>query len=100
MGLSSIMTQLPSLHTGLADARRAPDAAGGREDAPVRDRAADDRAPDAQAALVARGDDAAQRLARRAALGPLTYGRHAVAADLPATAPLIGLRGAHLDVRG
>ncbi len=44
-------------------------------------------------------DDTTRMLARRAALGPLTYGRSTMPAAAPAAAP-IGMRGAHLDVRG
>jgi hypothetical protein len=55
---------------------------------------------DEQRALAARtSDDTARLLARRAALGPLTYGRRMMPVDAPPAAP-IGMRGAHLDVRG
>lgn len=103
MALSPLTAQLPTLVGALPDLFRRPDAATGRSTDTMptsTGTAADAASDDAPRALLARTNDETTRLlARRAALGPLTYGRRAVPADAPAAAP-VGLRGAHLDVRG
>jgi len=100
MSISSLTAQRPQLPGTMPDLFRRGDpiAIRGEESTPT------ESAPDAsnggQRALLARGsDDAALLLARRAALGPLTYGRRSMPADAPAAAPS-GMRGVHLDVRG
>ncbi len=101
MAISPLTAQLPRVAGALPDLFRRNDTVTERSD----DTAAQQTATDAataedQRALTARSsDDTTRLLARRAALGPLTYGRRMMAADAPAAAP-IGMRGAHLDVRG
>lgn len=105
MAMAPLSSQLPTLAGTLPDLFRRPDAAarpvdGGaaaRTDAATTDAAAGDAQQRADAAGIS--EDLTRLLARRAALGPLTYGRRMVAADAPAAAPS-GLRGVHLDVRG
>jgi hypothetical protein len=102
MGISALTAQLPSLAGALPDLFRRNDAAVLRGDEPKVDaRTTDDAATtDDQRAMQARSsEDTTRLLARRAALGPLTYARRMEPADAPASAP-IGMRGAHLDVRG
>ena len=103
MALSPLTSQLPGLAGALPDLFRRPDAASRGVDAGIArpDTAADatDDAPQQRALAAGPGDDVTRLLARRAALGPLTYGRRMVPADAPAAAPS-GLRGVHLDVRG
>jgi hypothetical protein len=99
VALSALTTQLPN---SLPDLFRRPESAAVRaDDRPVAAQAtADTSHPDDRAALAARTtDDTTRMLARRAALGPLTYGRSMLPAAAPDAAP-IGMRGAHLDVRG
>ena len=95
MAISALTAQLPG---ALPDLFRRTDGLPARSDdagAATGDMQADD-----QRAMAARtSDDTARLLARRAALGPLTYGRSMMPAAAPAAAP-IGMRGAHLDVRG
>ena len=101
MPISALTAQLPTLAGALPDLfrRNDPTPVHG-EDAPHNARAADASTTDDQRAMNARtSDDTTRLLARRAALGPLTYGRRMVPTDRPAAAPM-GLRGAHLDVRG
>lgn len=100
MSLSSLTAQLPQLPGTMPDLFRRGDSTAirGEESKPA------DTAPDAssgdQRALLARSsDDVALLLARRAALGPLTYGRRSIPADASPAAPS-GMRGVHLDVRG
>lgn len=101
MALSSLTAQLPSVAGALPDLFRRNDGASVRaEDTSTAAQTADASANDDQRALSARAsEDTTRMLARRAALGPLTYGRRAMPTDAPMAAP-IGLRGAHLDVRG
>ena len=100
MSLSSLTAQLPQLPGTMPDLFRRGDSSAIRgEESKSADMAPDASSGD-QRALLARGsDDVALLLARRAALGPLTYGRRSIPADAPAAAPS-GMRGVHLDVRG
>lgn len=102
MALSALTAQLPS-HTGaLPDLFQRGDGAPGRtDDASTAPRSTGDSTARDEPRMAASrpGDDTARLLARRAALGPLTYGRSMLAAHTPDSAP-IGMRGAHLDVRG
>jgi hypothetical protein len=101
MALSPLTAQLPATAGALPDLfRRTENAAVRRDDAGGTASGSDAATGDEQRALAARAsDDTARLLARRAALGPITYGRRPVAADAPQSAP-IGMRGVHLDVRG
>ncbi len=103
MAISALTAQLPSLAGALPDLFRRNDAAVVRGDELQLDaRTTDDAgAADDQRAThhARRSEDTTRLLARRAALGPLTYGRRMEPAAAPAAAP-IGMRGAHLDVRG
>ena len=102
MAISALTAQLPSLAGALPDLFRRNDAAMIRSDEPPVDpRTTDDAgAADDQRAMHARTpEDTTRMLARRAALGPLTYGRRMEPFAAPAAAPF-GMRGAHLDVRG
>ena len=101
MNISPLTAQLPSVAGSLPDLFRRKDTTAVRGDeASAQNATADATTADEQPALSARSsDDTTRMLARRAALGPLTYGRRAMTADSPAAAP-IGMRGAHLDVRG
>ncbi len=102
MSVSPLTAQLPALAGALPDLFRRNDGATVRGDEPAQqpNTAADASTNDEQRALSARtSEDTTRLLARRAALGPLTYGRRMMTADAPAAAP-IGMRGAHLDVRG
>ena len=98
MSAGSLTASLPSLSGSLPDLFRRSDAATVSSDD---GRVHADTTPsgDQQRAGTRATDDPARQLARHAALGPLTYGRRRafLAAD---TAAPIGLRGAHLDVRG
>jgi hypothetical protein len=102
MPLAPLTAQLPSLTGALPDLFRRPDASVRRDEgtgAP-QTAAGDPSGADTHRALDARApDDATRLLARRAALGPLTYGRRMPASDDSPAVP-IGMRGAHLDVRG
>ncbi|HYW49278.1 MAG TPA: hypothetical protein VE861_01660 [Gemmatimonadaceae bacterium] len=100
MSISSLTSGLPSTLPDLF--RRTEGAPARGDDAGASGNATDAANPDDQRALAARSnttEDTTRLLARRAALGPLTYGRRAVPANAPAAAP-IGMRGALLDVRG
>ena len=102
MAISALTAQLPSMAGALPDLFRRNDPASIRgDDAQPDTRASADASnTDDRRAMHARSaDDTTRLLARRAALGPLTYGRRMAQTDLPAAAP-VGLRGAHLDVRG
>jgi hypothetical protein len=101
MALSPLTAQLPNVAGALPDLFRRKDAVAVRGDeTAAQNTAADAATTDEQRAMTARtSEDTTRMLARRAALGPLTYGRRMMAADAPAAAP-IGMRGAHLDVRG
>ena len=105
MAIAPLTAQLPSLAGALPDLFRRNDSTSVRgDDAPSHQSAnasaGDPTHGDEQRALAARtSDDAARLFARRAALGPLTYGRRMAPSDAPSAAP-IGMRGAHLDVRG
>ena len=103
MPISALTAQLPSLAGALPDLFRRNEPALIRgDDAQPDTRASADTSntDDPRGAMHARSaDDTTRLLARRAALGPLTYGRRMAQADLPAAAP-VGLRGTHLDVRG
>ena len=102
MAISALTAQLPSLAGALPDLFRRGDAGVIRGDEPQSDArtATDSASDDDQRAMHARtADNTSRMLARRAALGPLTYGRRMVPANTPAAVP-VGMRGAHLDVRG
>jgi hypothetical protein len=103
MALAPLTAQLPSLAGTLPDLFRRPDATRGDETtrASAPQAPAGDPATDAEprASSARTSDDAARTVARRAALGPLTYGRRTPATDATPAAP-IGMRGIHLDVRG
>lgn len=106
MVISPLTAQLPSLVGSLPDLFRRPGAASGWPadgSTPTGTGAgttAESATDEQQRAFLARANDETTRLlARRAALGPLTYGRRALPADAPAAAP-VGMRGTHLDVRG
>lgn len=104
MALSPLTAQLPGQAGALPDLFRRTDAASARPgdtgigaDAPgVRSDAGRD---DPRALSAGTSDDTTRLLARHAALGPLTYGRRMVPFNAPASVP-VGMRGAHLDVRG
>ena len=101
MAMNALTAQLPG---GLPDLFRRSDTTAASTDdtaaSPNTNGAAFGSHPDEQRALAARPtDDTTRMLARRAALGPLTYGRTMMPATAPAAAP-IGMRGALLDVRG
>jgi hypothetical protein len=102
MAISPLTAQLPALAGALPDLFRRGDSTPVRVDesqAPA-GTAADATTSDEQRAMSARSsEDTTRLLARRAALGPLTYGRRMAPSDAPAAAP-VGMRGAHLDVRG
>jgi len=100
MSISSLTAQLPQLPGTMPDLFRRGDpiAIRGEESTP-REGAPDASSGDPRTLLARGSDDAALLLARRAALGPLTYGRRSMPADAPAAAPS-GMRGVHLDVRG
>lgn len=100
MSISSLTSGLPSTLPDLF--RRTGSAPARGDDAAVAGGTADAANSDDQRALAARNDtteDSTRLLARRAALGPLTYGRRALPANAPGAAP-VGMRGALLDVRG
>ncbi|MBC7843027.1 MAG: hypothetical protein H7099_11975 [Gemmatimonadaceae bacterium] len=102
MAVSALTAQLPALAGALPDLFRRNDSAPirGDESHAAASTASDASTTDEQRAMTARNsDDTTRLLARRAALGPLTYGRRALPVDAPAAAP-IGMRGVHLDVRG
>lgn len=104
MAMAPLTSQLPTLAGTLPDLFRRPDATSRALDgAATRTDAMATDAGDGDAQQRAQGtgtnEDLSRLLARRAALGPLTYGRRMVATDAPAAAPA-GLRGVHLDVRG
>ncbi len=102
MVTSALTAQLPALAGALPDLFRRSDSAPIRGDEPQASATAspDASTADDQRAMTARtSEDATRMLARRAALGPLTYGRSMVPATVPAPAPM-GMRGVHLDVRG
>jgi len=100
--MHALTAQLPGT---LPDLFRRPESAPARmpdepPGAPGANASATAAQADEQRSQVARTtDDTTRMLARRAALGPLTYGRSMMPAAAPAAAP-IGMRGAHLDVRG
>ena len=103
MALTALTTQLPGV---LPDLFRKPEQTAPRTDdastgAPhdAGTAAASAQADEQRAHTMRTPDDTTRILARHAALGPLTYGRSMMPAATPAAAP-IGLRGAHLDVRG
>jgi hypothetical protein len=102
MSISSLTAQLPATAGALPDLFRRNDGLTARGDDTSTSPTVGDRtgARDEQRALSARdSDDITRQLARRAALGPLTYGTRMQSPDDRAAAP-IGMRGAHLDVRG
>ncbi len=102
MSISSLTAQLPATAGALPDLFRRNDGLAARADEPSSSPRAGDQAssPDEQRAFGARSSDETTRLlARRAALGPLTYGARMASSDDRTAAP-IGMRGAHLDVRG
>ncbi len=102
MSISSLTAQLPATAGALPDLFRRGDGLTARgDDTPTSPTAGDPTsARDEQHSLAARvSDDITRQLARRAALGPLTYGTRMPSSDDRTAAP-IGMRGAHLDVRG
>lgn len=102
MAVSALTAQLPALAGALPDLFRRTDGAPirGDESHAAGNTASDASTTDERRAMSARtADDTTRMLARRAALGPLTYGRRALPASAPAATP-IGMRGVHLDVRG
>jgi hypothetical protein len=102
MTLSSLSAQLPATAGALPDLFRRTDRMSDRgDDATTSPRAGDDAsASDEQRSLATRAsDDTTRLLARRVALGPLTYGARMASTDDRTAAP-IGMRGVHLDVRG
>lgn len=103
MAMTPLTAQLPSVAGALPDLFRRPDATALRGEDTADTQSSRDHtstASDDQRALAARSsDDTNRMIARRAALGPLTYGRRMASTDSPLPGP-IGLRGAHLDVRG
>ena len=101
MAVSALTAQLPALAGALPDLFRRTDSVPIRGDeSHAASTAADASTTDERRAMSARAaDDTTRMLARRAALGPLTYGRRALPASAPAATP-IGMRGVHLDVRG
>lgn len=100
MSISSLTAQLPQLPGTMPDLFRRGDSIAIRGDDSKPTESAPDASSGEQRSLLTRGsDDAALLLARRAALGPLTYGRRSMPANAPAVAPS-GMRGVHLDVRG
>ena len=98
MAINALTAQLPG---ALPDLFRRTDGVPARsDDNAAAGTAASDMQGDDQRTLASRTtDDITRSVARRAALGPLTYGRSMMPAAGPAAAP-IGMRGAHLDVRG
>lgn len=104
MSTAPLTAQLPTVAGALPDLFRRNDPSSLRDEdaklSPSNDRATFNARSDEQRALTAGSpDDTDRMLARRAALGPLTYGRRMAPAGAPPVAP-IGMRGAHLDVRG
>jgi hypothetical protein len=101
VAIAALTAQLPSLAGALPGLFRRNDGTAVRaDDAGSTTAKGDPSTRDEQRALSAHStDDSTRMLARRAALGPLTYGRRALSSDAPAAAP-VGMRGAHLDVRG
>ncbi len=98
MAINALTAQLPGALPDLF--RRTENVPARSDDSAAAGTATTDAQADDQRALAARSaDDTTRLLARRAALGPLTYGRSMMPAAAPAAAP-IGMRGAHLDVRG
>lgn len=98
MAITALTAQLPG---ALPDLFRRTDGVSARhDDSAAAGTATADAHPDDHRALASRTtDDTTRFLARRAALGPLTYGRSMRSAAVSAAAPT-GMRGAHLDVRG
>jgi hypothetical protein len=102
MSIASLTAQLPATAGALPDLFRRADSLTARGDDTSTSPASGDptNARDEQRALAARvSDDITRQLARRAALGPLTYGAR-MPSPTDRTAAPIGMRGAHLDVRG
>lgn len=103
MPITPLTAQLPSLAGALPDLFRRNDSTPVRGDDSSAAHTSEERpfaTHDEPRGLAAqRSDDMTRMMARHAALGPLTYGRHRFSADVPPPAP-VGMRGAHLDVRG
>ncbi len=102
MSISSLTAHLPATAGALPDLFRRNDGLAARGDEATASPGAGDPTftHDEQRALSTRAsDDTTRLLARRAALGPLTYGTRMASSDDRTAAP-IGMRGAHLDVRG
>lgn len=103
MSISSLTATLPSLTGSLPDLFRRDERLSPRADdasvSPQADAASTDERRAQHPMLAQAHEDTARVLARRAALGPLTYGRRTELVDSPASAPS-GMRGAYLDVRG
>jgi hypothetical protein len=103
VSISSLTATLPSLTGSLPDLFRRGDVPAPRGDDASAPSHADASSVDDRRArhpmLAQAHEDTARALARRAALGPLTYGRRSELVDSPAAAPA-GMRGAYLDVRG
>jgi hypothetical protein len=103
VSISSLTATLPSRTGSLPDLFRRGDSVAPRSDdasAALQTDASSAEERRAPHSMLAQGhEDTARVLARRAALGPLTYGRRSELAESPTAAP-VGMRGAYLDVRG
>jgi hypothetical protein len=107
MAVSALTAQLPAHAGALPDLFRRADVVAQHDDntshahgkAHAKAHGDPSRADDQHALLARASDDDTRMFARRAALGPLTYGRRALPVNAAAAAP-IGMRGTHLDVRG
>ncbi len=104
MSISSLTAALPSLTGALPDLFRRADSAPVRaDDAPTRSTFTEPDADGARAQHTRATDEMERTLARRAALGPLTYGRRSAVVNASVDAPVatpVAMRGAYLDVRG
>ncbi len=102
MPISSLTAQLPATAGALPDLFRRNDTLATRSDESTASPGAGDATStheERRALSAGASDDITRLLARRAALGPLTYGTRMASSDDRTAAP-IGMRGAHLDVRG
>jgi len=99
VSIASLTAQLPTVAGALPDLFRRTDATAPRADESPAARADAATADDGRATTAHSSDDLTRMLARRTALGPLTYGRQMAPTSAMPAAPM-GMRGAHLDVRG
>jgi hypothetical protein len=98
--LAPLGASLPSLPGTLPDLFRRGEATTARDEpSPAAQLTSGEPRNDEPRTRGSNSDEITRAISRRAALGPLTYGRRMVAADAPASGP-IGMRGVHLDVRG